>query len=146
MNEVIKQDHRNDGVEVYVYKEGADILVYDLKSIGAQNSMADVFRVFLQFADKTKDYRFQTVKLAFRKNTKFVITGDYFNQLGQEYSSQNPVFTIRTFPENVFYPSGQRAYGSWTGGLLGVAQKQMEDFNDFHKKWYLDDIVREGKK
>ena len=33
------------------------------------------------------------------------------------------------------------AYPEWTGGLLGVAGKQIEDFNDFHMKWYLEDLA-----
>jgi len=33
-------------------------------------------------------------------------------------------------------PGGSRAYSGWIGGVLGVLEKQMEDFNDFHKKWY----------
>jgi len=31
--------------------------------------------------------------------------------------------------------SGLRAYDQWTGGWLGVLQKQTEDLNDFLDKW-----------
>jgi hypothetical protein len=37
-------------------------------------------------------------------------------------------------------PDGSSAYPEWTGGWLGVASKQINDFNDFHSKWYLDDM------
>jgi len=59
-----------------------------------------------------------------------------------EYESQNPVYTIRTFPENLYTIDGKNVYGEWTGGLLGVVTKQMEDFNDFHKKWYIDEMTK----
>ena len=139
---VIKGDPRNEGIEVNVYaEESASILIYDLRGVSDKNSMADVFRVFLQFADKTKEVKYKTIKLAFRNKIKFIIEGEYFQKLGREHSVQNPVYTIRTFPEHLLFPDGKRAYSSWTGGLIGVAQKQMEDFNDFHKKWYLNDLI-----
>lgn len=47
---------------------------------------------------------------------------------------------MRNFPENLYRPDGQRAFGSWTGGLLGVVGKQMEDFREFHKQWYVEDM------
>jgi len=145
MNAVIKDDPRNNGVEVSVhfgYYINPSILVYDLKSISGANSMVDVFRVFLQFAEKVQSKKFDVVELSFRGKTKFKINGDYFQTLGKEYSWQNPVYKMRTFPENLMNYDGSRAYPMWTGGLLGVTTKQMEDFNDFHKKWYLEDMAR----
>ena len=102
-----------------------------------------MFRVLLQFAESVKDYNFEIVELAFRGNTKFKLGGVYFKQLGEEYSWQNPIYTARTFPENLINPDGSQAYGQWTGGWLGVLNEQMSDFNDFHDKWYLDDLIKE---
>jgi hypothetical protein len=48
---------------------------------------------------------------------------------------------MRTFSENLVTPDGQRAFPVWTGGLLGVLQKQMEDFNEFHQRWYIRDLA-----
>jgi hypothetical protein len=145
MNDVIKDDPRNDGVEVSVHfgnYVNPSVLVYDLKSISGTNSMADVFRVFLQFAEKVQSKKFDVVELSFRGKTKFKINGAFFQTLGKEYLWQNPVYTMRTFPENLMNPDGSRAYSEWTGGWLGVVVKQTEDFNDFHKKWYLEDMVK----
>ena len=69
---------------------------------------------------------------------KFVLEGDYFQTLGKEYGTQNPVYTMRTFPEKLYSPDGQRAFGRWSGGLLGIVGKQMEDFTEFHKQWYVE--------
>lgn len=145
MNDVIKGDPRNNGVEVSVHfgnYVNPSVLVYELKSISGTNSVADVFRVFLQFAEKVESKKFDVVELSFRGKTKFKINGDYFQELGKTYSWQNPVYTMRTFPENLMNSDGSRAYPEWTGGWLGVLGKQMEDFNDFHKKWYLEDMTK----
>jgi len=47
---------------------------------------------------------------------------------------------MRTFTEHVFSPDEKKAFSTWTGGLLGVVKQQMEDFVEFHKKWYIEDI------
>jgi hypothetical protein len=58
-----------------------------------------------------------------------------------EYEYQNPIYTMRIFPENLYLPNGNRAFSSWSGGLLGVTKKQMEDFTEFHKRWYIEDML-----
>lgn len=144
MNDVLKDDPRNEGIEVSAHYENyvdTSVLVLDLQSISGSNSRADVFRVFLQFAEKMKSEQFSTVEMAYKGETKFMIEGDYFQKLGGEYGAQNPVYTVRTFPENLMNPDGSRAYPEWTGGLLVVAAKQIQDFNDFHDKWYLNDVI-----
>lgn len=146
MNDVISGDGRNDGISVSVHFGSylnSSRLVYDLKEVSGAKSRADVFRVFLQFAKKMASRRFDVVELRWRGEMKFLIDGGYFRTLGEEYGSQNPIYTIRTFPEHLKNPGGSEAYGQWTGGWLGVLNKQIEDFNDFHTKWYGADIVGE---
>ena len=142
LQSVIVDDLRNAGVEAKAHYGdiGLSTLVFDLRNISSNNSRADVFRVFLQYAKAMKDKRFDTIQLAWRGKTKFVISGSYFQKLGQEFDSQNPVYTIRTFPENLRTPTGDRAFPEWEGGVLGVLKAQMDDFNHFHDQWYLDDL------
>jgi len=143
MSSVLNDDYRNEGIIVsvhYKYYILPSTLVYNLKSISGTNSMADVFRVFLQFADSVKSKKFSIVELQFRGTTKFKLDGEYYNTLGEEYSWQNPIYTINNFPQNLMNLEGSSAYPEWTGGWLGVASKQMEDFNNFHTKWYLEDM------
>lgn len=64
--------------------------------------------------------------------------------MGVEYGTQNPVYTMRTFPENLYRPDGTAAFGTWTGGLFGVLGKQMEDFIEFHKQWYVNELAKTG--
>jgi len=48
---------------------------------------------------------------------------------------------MRTFSENVFKPDGSAAFPTWSVGWIGVLEKEMERFNDFHKQWYLSDVA-----
>jgi hypothetical protein len=144
MDAVIKSDPRNEGIKISVdTDEAQSVLLINMESLSAERSMADVFRVFLQFSEKMKDRLFKEVKLEYRKNIKFKIDGKYYQKIGKEFETQNPVYTVRTFPENLMKPDGSKAYPSWKGGMIGVVKKQMEDFNDFNKKWYFDAISKE---
>lgn len=142
MNYVIKRDPRNDGIDVSVHYANfihPSTLVFDLRKMSDSKSPADVFRVVLQYADRIKEMRFDDVAFAYKGAIKFKIEGAYFRTLGEEYGVQNVLYTIRTFPEHLKTPAGTPAYPRWTGGLLGVTNKQMKDFSDFHKQWYLSD-------
>lgn len=145
----INADIRNEGIYIETHYKNyvlINILVFNLKTVPNDKAAVDVFRVFLQTSSALKDKKFDKVELEFKGTLKFTLNGDYFGQLGNEFGEQNPVYTIRTFPENLFLPNGETAYSKWEGGMLGVLNKQMEDVNDFNKKWYLDDIVSEIQK
>lgn len=144
LSSTIAKDPRNKGVVAfahYQYFIQPNVLIFDLRSVSDTNAPMDVFRTLLQYAEAQKEHEFEFVYLQFRGNTKYVLKGEYFRKLGREFGTQNPIYTLRTFPENVFDPDGKQAFGSWTGGLLGVVGKQMEDFNAFHRGWYIADLT-----
>ena len=131
---------RNDGIKFDVHFKNyilPNIVIFDLKKVSSDKAVADIFRVFLQTSSALKDSKFDKIILSFQGKDKFYLKGDYFKQLGKTYEIQNPIYTMRTFPEHVFNLKGVNAYGVWSGGLLGVLSKQMKDFNN---KWYLNDI------
>lgn len=139
---VIDAESRNKGINAdihYQYYVVPSTLVFNIKDISGEKSPADVFRVFLQFSAKLKDRNFEKIVLANKGKEKFYLSGEYFRTLGQEFGTQNPIYTIRTFPENLYKPDGTKAFGSWSGGLLGVVKEQMNDFLEFHKQWYIYD-------
>lgn len=143
--DVVESDSRNSGIDIavhYEYYANPSVLVFNIKSISGKKSAADVFRVFLQYTKSMKSKNFEKINLASKGKTKFFLKGGYFNTLGLEFGSQNPVYTMRIFPEHVYKPNGERAFGSWTGGLIGVFGKQMEDFTEFHKQWYIEDLTK----
>lgn len=148
MISVLKDDPRNKGVKVWVHYRwfvNPAELKYDLRGISVENSPLDVNRVMLQFSEKIKDKRFTKVYLSYKGEDRFYFKGEYFQNLGKEYEFQNPIYTLRTMPENVYALDGEPQYGSWTGGWLGVTGKQMEDMNTFAGDWYLDDIIKDMK-
>ena len=141
---VIAADPRNGGIRVGAHfgrYVNSETLVIDLRTVTFTNSAADVFRVLLQVSSVLKDVQFERIVLAHRGEAKFILRGEYFHEIGEEYGRQNPVYTMRTFPAHLYRPDGTSAYSSWAGGLLGIVSRQMEDFTDFHRKWYLADLV-----
>jgi hypothetical protein len=139
LDQVISTDSRNSGIVVRAHYAGylpGGTLVYDLRDPGRGTSAADVFRVFLQYAEAVKHRRFDRVELAFRGETKFVLDGASFRTIGVEYADQNPIFTIRTFPEKLRTPDGRAAFEKRDGGLLVVTTEQMNDFGEFNRRWY----------
>lgn len=144
-DEMFKSDYRNQGVEASVYYQhyvNPNVLVFDMKNISNTNSMADVFRVFWSYSGTLKHKKFERVELAFRGKAKFYLKGDYFQSLGKSHNVENPIYVINHFSENVYNLNDSKAFATWTGGWLGVAQKQMEDFNNFHRKWYLNELLK----
>lgn len=145
LDSVLKSDYRNNGIEVSAHYENyvnPNVLVFDIKNIDLKNSAADVFRVFLQYSSELKTKSFDKIILSSKGQPKFYILGSHFTEMGREYGTQNPVYIVRTFPENVYKMNGSKAFDSWTGGVLGVSIKQLEDFNDFSKKWFIDDKLK----
>lgn len=143
--ERLSADPRNAKVAIVPYlRWGVDpsTLVIDLWNIDGEASMADVDRCLLDIAAALKDRSFTSVELAHRASVRFQLTGSYFKTLGTERDWQNPVYTMRTMPENMQTPDGLPAFDRWTGGWLGVMNKQMEDHKTFHLRWYFNDMVR----
>ncbi len=118
-------------------------IVFDIRSVEGTASMAGITRRFLKAAESLKDSRFDKVFLAYDGKEKFYLEGEYFQKLGEERDFQNPIYTIRTLPENVFKTDGTPAFGTWSGGWLGVMGKQLEDSNEFHKQWWVNDAIGE---
>jgi hypothetical protein len=143
VSESLSSDARNEGVEVLVHYKwfiNPRVLVFDLRRVSKQNSPADVTRTLLQASGALKSTKFDYALLSYRGNAKFMLQGDFFQNLGVEYGVQNPIYTLRTLPQNVYNLDGTPAFGTWTGGWLGVTNKQMEDLNEFYRKWFLSDL------
>ncbi|MBD9544775.1 hypothetical protein IB276_35685 [Ensifer sp. ENS04] len=143
--EAKRNDSRSADVGLYAhYAWGVNpnVLVLNIVSLEPAASMADVDRVLLDTAEAFKKRNFSKVVLAYRGHNRFQFDGAYFRRVGEERSWQNPVYTIRTMSENVEDLDGSPAFGTWTGGWLGVMGKQMEDHRKFHQRWYIDDLMK----
>lgn len=144
-DQVIASSERNRGVVARPHYQDVlarSVLVFDLISVGPSQTQTDVFRVLLQFAAKLKDREHMSVILAYRGLPRFKLEGGYFHQLGEDYSSPhcNPVTLMRNFPQNVKNMEGANIYPRIAGSPAEVSDKQMDNFADFHRRWYLDEL------
>lgn len=132
------------GADTRVYRRNwisSDEIVFDIRSVEGGISMADMTRRLLKAAEALKGSDFTRVYLAYRGEERFVLEGSYFKRLGEERGYQNPIYTIRTLPENVSNLDGSPAFGRWSGGWLGVMGRQLEDSNEFHRRWWVGDAM-----
>ena len=144
LSSVLAADSRNEGLSAsahYQWYVNSDVLVFDLRGLSDTNSQADVFRSMMHFAQAVQSRNFSKVILAYKSTPRFMLEGSYFKQLGVEFAYQNPVFTLRTLPEHVYNLDGTPAFGTWTGGLLGVVGRQMQDLNTFGRRWFINDAA-----
>lgn len=139
------REEAGEGVSAISYYEYGILpsaIVYDIWTVGPSASQAGVLGGFFRFADRLKNRSFNKVILSYRGTPKFVLGGDDFHTIGQEFEFQNPIFTLRTLPEKLKTPYGLQAFDSWSGGMLGVLNAQMEDVNEMGRQWYLNDLLR----
>jgi len=113
-------------------------IVFDVWKPDPEGSMADMDRLLFKAAEALKDKHFDQVLLAYHGSGKFLLDGQRFQTIGQTYAVENPVYLMRTLTESVSDMDGKPAFGTWTGGLLGVLGQQLNDQNELHKKWWVE--------
>jgi len=148
LQRVFLADPRNHVVKAKSHFDGwvdSHSVVFDLTDVADEASQMDVFRVLLQYAKELKDHQYEQLILAAYGQKKFVLPGDYFQQLGREFDAQNPVYTMRTFSHHVSAMDGTKPFPEMDGGILWVLNKEMEQFTEFNKRWYLDDFAKRHK-
>lgn len=126
----VEIDSRNEKVPVEMTKGiFSKDAVFNVKK-GSDFSKIDIFRCLCQAAKELKDNTYEKVYLAKDGEKVFYIDGTVFAKLGEEYANgQNPIYLLRTFPQNVKKLDGSDAFSQWSGGWLGVMNQQMEDVN-----------------
>jgi len=138
LDKAIRSDSRNRGIEASTYFHHhipGNAIVLDIESIGPETKTIDMMRVLLQFAETQKDIKYDWVVLSCRGRERFKMKGAHFRTLGQDYGSENPMYTMRTLPENIYRLDGTRAFPVWEGGALGVMAEQMKNFSEFTVEW-----------
>lgn len=138
-----KAARQNDITVAAYYRFGVipDSIVYDLWQVGGKESPASIMGSFMRFAQEMKDREFREIHMAWRGQSRFILDGDDFAEIGRDLDRQNPLYTLRTFPQKLRKPDGTKAFSTWTGGLIGVTGAQMNDMNDMAHQWYLDEIL-----
>jgi len=132
----LSEDERNEGVDLsvrYKYYVNPSAIAISLDEC-REAAPVDILRALLQTAEALQNRDFSAVELHSGYTHNFTLEGDYFQQLGEEYDYQNPVYTARTLPEKLRKPDGTQAYYSLGGGLSGLSE-QMENFSQFTLDW-----------
>ena len=140
----LSKDYRNKSAQVAVYQRWGVLpseIVFDIRSVEGTVSRADITRMLFQVAEAFEDKEFDWVVLAYKGKAKFKIPGEHFQEIGREFSYQNPVYLMRKLPQNVCELDGSAAFASYSGGWLGVLGAEMDDLNELHDRWWLDDAV-----
>ncbi len=139
-------------VSLFAYRQwllSPGTVMIDLRDVTGSASMADVDRNFFKAAEALKDRRFDAVVLAWHGTPKLLFDPDAFQMIGRERSLQNPVYVIRTMQRSVSTLDGAPAFPELSGGWLGVLGAEMDQHNDFHHRWWLDEAAHsiggEGK-
>jgi hypothetical protein len=148
LQRVLLSDSRNHVVQASAHFDGwvdTQTVVFDLTGVSGDASAMDVFRVLLQYAQEQKSNQYKRVILAAYGQRKFVMPGDYFQQLGREYATQNPIYTVRTLPHHVLAMDGSKPFPEVYGGLFYVLSVEMEQFKTFNERWFLNDYVARHK-
>ena len=95
-------------------------------------SRIDLYRGLRLAAEGLGDRTFGEVALARNGKTVFVMSGDDFADYGRYGAS---LAAVQRLPEQVRMPNGSPAFGSWTGGWLGVMGRRLEDMNTLATEW-----------
>lgn len=140
VSDALARDSRNNGYTLSAhlhYYADPSTLVLDLTR-AEHIAPADLFRGLFTSAQALHESgrSFSQVILARSHREVFRLPGESFEEIGKLYSEgENPVYLIRTLPEKLTTPDGTPAFGTWTGGLLGVVSHQMEDATEAGRKW-----------
>jgi hypothetical protein len=148
LRQVLSTDERNHVVKAEAHYGGwvnPNTLVFDLTDVSGSATRMDVFRALLQYAEAMKDRNFTEVVLATRGKSKFTLDGAYFQELGREYNTENPIYTIRTFPIHLVAMDGSKPFSEYEGGIFPVLEKEMEQFTEFSNEWYVNDLQASGR-
>lgn len=143
-DEVIRNTPAGQGIVVrthFGHYVDTSVLIFDLVSVSRTNNLADVFHLFIRFAEKMKGLSFREVRLACGGRVRFRVSGEYFRSLGAENAWKDPVKVMRTFPEHLLAEKEGRAYPRREGDQLTQVKMQMKDFYDCHERWYMKDLV-----
>jgi len=143
-NIILNKDIRNHVVNFNLSSDGKD-LVFSVEDISNEGGPMDVLRVLFHTAEYFKDKKFERINLCFRGKVKFILKGVDFKVIGNDFGSQNPIYTLRTFPEKLLLSDGSSAYQRHQGGVLYLMKVQMEDLSGMNEAWYLKELLSEKK-
>lgn len=116
------------------YTLGGDI-VFDVRSCKGDTRLIDPLHLMLQFGYKIRGERFRDVVISGGGEQVYRLNKSDLGELALEYELGGRIWAFNHWPERLRKPSGEKAFETWNGGLLGVMKGQMEDMNLAIKTW-----------
>ncbi|MHB8969716.1 MAG: cell envelope integrity protein TolA [Pirellulaceae bacterium] len=121
---------------------GTETVVFDFRDGGSPSARRiDPVHLLMQFANELDLYSVRRVVLARNGQHRFYISSVDLRPLADSYAGGGVLWAFNNLPANVRRMDGTRAFGEWTGGLLGVLKEQAEDVNQFIDEWIGDSSV-----
>lgn len=143
VNDILRENAAFRGMKVsahYQYWVIPGVVVYDLEELSFRQTPIDVHTAFLEFAGKLKEKRYSRVELSFKGTTKFSLSGDGFQRLGQEYTKKNFDYVLYEFAKLLKPENGTKPIERNTSDRDALLE--------FHRGWYgkdqLTKSVRNG--
>lgn len=128
-----------EAVEADVYYRGVfsgEVVVFNfVDGKSSSTRRIDPVHLLLEFAGKLDLSSVRRVVLARGGRDIFYVSSKELRPLADSYAGGGRVWSFNHLPESVRTMSGRPAFEEWTGGWLGVLQKQAEDNNKFIRDW-----------
>lgn len=112
-----------------------DEIVFDLQDPRADARKVDLIHLVYQFAYEAKDLSWDHLVLSARGNDVYLMQRSDVDPLADEYTTGNPLYSIRKWPSILRNPDGVSAYPEYEGGLIGVLGAEMDDVNQALDRW-----------
>lgn len=135
VHQELAHDPRNIAVDLRAHlRQHFDwsTLVVDIAGFNGPVDRLDVTRCLFQAAHALSRRRFDKVLLADRGKPVLMMTGDYFQTLGEQYARGDPAALIPTLPQHVYDLSGTPVFPHRRGGFA----TELDEFDEFHTDWY----------
>lgn len=136
----LRDDTRNTSFTLrahYAYYVNPTTVVFNLTRV-QDVAPVDLFRALFQATGAVAQSGQHPTRIVLARAGRpvFHMLGDQAVEIGSAFTaSENPVYLIRTLPEKLYEIDGRAAYQTWTGGMLGVLSRQMEDATDAARRW-----------
>ncbi len=116
------------------YTTGGNI-VFDVRSLKDDSRLIDPLHLLMQFGYTIKDTSIDHLSIAAGGEEVYRLEKSDLDELARQYELEARIWAFDHWPERLRKPDGERAFESWSGGVLGVMQGQMEDLKEALKTW-----------
>lgn len=116
------------------YTLGGNI-VFDVRSCEGDSRLIDPLHLLLQFGYILRDTEIDHLAIASGGEEVYRLPKPDLDELARQYELGARIWAFNHWPERLREPTGERAFGTWTGGFIGVLAGQAKDLNEALRTW-----------